>query len=319
MAHYNLIFQGEIITGASLDEVKNNVAKLFKADATKTAALFSGKPIVIKKNLDTESAKKYLTVLKKAGAIVKAVKIETQSTLQEQEKIPTTQAAPEDSTTTAPPTGLSAGLASLVNYNQPVTGSKPATAAAVPEPEPSSDDNNEANSTKKETTAVETTSGLQLAPVNEGVLTPSKAAEHIEIPDITHLTMSEAESGSLEEFAKKIEPVELPDIGELTMSEANSGSLEGIEIKPEPLELPDISELDMAELNDTPLSSDSPKPKVTEIPDISNLTMSDAQEGSLEGLEVKPEPAEIPDISHLEVEKTEEKPTNEGKAAFKID
>ena len=76
MAHYNLIFQGKIIDGASLAEVKKNVAQLFKADAAKTAALFSGKPIVIKKNLDTESAKKYIAVLKKAGAVVKAVKLE---------------------------------------------------------------------------------------------------------------------------------------------------------------------------------------------------------------------------------------------------
>ncbi len=40
MANYNLVFQGEIIAGTSLAEVKANVARLFIADAAKTAALF---------------------------------------------------------------------------------------------------------------------------------------------------------------------------------------------------------------------------------------------------------------------------------------
>jgi hypothetical protein len=82
MTHYNLIFQGKIIEGALLDEVKQNVAHLFKADTAKIAVLFSGKAIVIKKNLETSAAKKYLTIMKKAGAIVRVVKIEAE------EKVP---------------------------------------------------------------------------------------------------------------------------------------------------------------------------------------------------------------------------------------
>ena len=323
MAHYNLIFQGQIIEGASLDEVKSNVARLFKADAGKTAALFSGKPIVIKKNLDTEAAKKYLAVLKKAGAVVKAVKVEDTSSAPEN----TLSEPVKQSPPTAPASGgLSAGLASLVNYNKPATEQSKPAAPTSPSPVTETVAQQEPTTTEtatpkseKQTVETDVLSELQLAPANEGVLTESHQTEAIDIPDIGHLTMSEAETGSLEEFTHKPEPVDLPDISNLTMSEANSGSLEGIEQRPEPVEIPDISSLDVTEMNETPLSSDSPRPEPVEIPDISALSMSEAQEGSLEGLEIKPEPAEIPDISHLNVEKSEENSDQQGKATFQID
>ena len=296
MAHYNLIFQGKIIDGASLDEVKDNVARLFKADAAKTAALFSGKTIVIKKNLDTESTKKYLAILKKAGAVIKAVKIEDKSASTSPSPAPVQNnntANTNDAPTQAPSSGLSAGLASLISYNKPKESS-------------SEDDNSE-------------TEGLQLAPVGSNILNPSKSNETIDIPDTNHLTIAEAETGSLEEFAHKVEAVELPDIEDLTMSEANTGSMEEFTIKIEPVELPDISELDMADQDNTPLSAGTSKAPPVDIPDTSELSMSEAQEGTLEGIEIKPEPVEIPDTSHIEIEKTDVEKSISGKASFQID
>ena len=114
MALYNLIFQGKIIDGAPLDKVKRNIAQLFKIDTAKTESLFSGKPVIIKKNLPAESAKKYLSILKKAGAIVKAVKIQTAVSLA-QKKSPQKN-SPQTSKSAAPL--LSSGLSSLVNYNK---------------------------------------------------------------------------------------------------------------------------------------------------------------------------------------------------------
>ena len=296
MAHYNLIFQGKIIDGASLDEVKDNVARLFKADAAKTAALFSGKTIIIKKNLDTESTKKYLAILKKAGAVIRAVKIEDKST----STLPLTPpvqnnnaADTNDAPTQTPSSGLSAGLASLINYNKPKESS-------------SEDDSSE-------------TEGLQLAPVGANILNPSRSNETVEIPDTSHLTMAEAETGSLEEFAQTIEAVELPDIENLTMSEANTGSMEEFTIKIESVELPDISDLDMAEQDNTPLSAGASIPLPVDLPDTSELSISEAQEGTLEGIEIKPEPVEIPDTSHIEIEKTAEEKRISGKATFQLD
>jgi hypothetical protein len=311
MAHYNLIFQGKIVDGASLDEVKNNVARLFKADAAKTAALFSGKSIVIKKNLDTESTKKYLAIMKKAGAIIRAVKVEDK-VVEETPEITSPPPSPvktnTNDTATQTAAGLSAGLASLVNYNKPTEQIPASSVESEPEAE------------------TDTTNELKLVPAGMDISTLDKKKEVSEIPDISHLTLSEAETGSLEEFAPAIEAVELPDIDNLTMSEANTGSMEEFAIHAEAIELPDISDLDMAEQNNTPLSSDASKPAPADIPDTSEFSMSEANEGTLEGIEIKPEPAEIPDISHIKIEQVDEKTSVDtavkknitGKANFQI-
>ena len=303
MALYNLIFQGKIIDGASLDEVKANVARLFKADPTKTAVLFSGKPIVIKKNLDTEAAKKYLAVLKKAGAVVKAEKVKAEkvasSVTGNNTAPPPGQAQTDAPSTAAPSKGLSAGLASLVNFN---------SSAQPPDQEP--------NTAAKETPA---TDDLQLAPANSGNLSQEKHIESVQIPDISHLSMSDAQTGTLEEFSHPVEAVELPDIDNLTLSEANMGSLEEFAVTVAPVELPDISALDVAEQGDIPLSAESPKPEAIEIPDTSDLSMSEPLEGTLAGIEKKPEPVKIPDISHLDIDQPEEQQTSSQKAIFQID
>ncbi len=291
MAHYNLIFHGEIIEGASLDEVKSNLARLFKADTAKTEALFSGKKIIIKKNLDAESAKKYLAILKKAGAVIKAVKTEETSNSHEQINSPgpiSSKEIPATGSRNTPSSGLSAGLASLVGHSKPK--------------EPISEEDDD----------------LQLAPIGANLLDHSSQTEAASIPDMSQLTLAEAETGSLEEFAKHVQAVEIPDIESLTMTEANTGSMAEFATEVEPAILPDISDIHMAEQDNTPLSEQSPKAPSVEIPDVSNLSMSEAQKGSLEGIEEKPEPVKIPDISHIEIEKSEEEKKISQKATFQI-
>ena len=65
---FEVAFSGEISEGASLDEVKARVGKMFNADTAKLAQLFSGKRVVIKKNIDKATAAKYQSALNKAGA-----------------------------------------------------------------------------------------------------------------------------------------------------------------------------------------------------------------------------------------------------------
>lgn len=63
-------FAGELMPGAEVAQVKANLARLFQADPQRIAALFSGRRIVIKSNLDAESAEKYRLTLERAGARV---------------------------------------------------------------------------------------------------------------------------------------------------------------------------------------------------------------------------------------------------------
>ncbi len=66
---FEVAFSGQIKEGADLQQVKAKVAAMFKADAAKLAHLFSGKRMVIKKNIDQATAGKYKKALDNAGAI----------------------------------------------------------------------------------------------------------------------------------------------------------------------------------------------------------------------------------------------------------
>jgi len=65
---YDIYFRGEILPGADEAKVKAAIAKIFKADDAKLAALFSGKVNTIKKTVDKSTAAKYQQAFKQAGA-----------------------------------------------------------------------------------------------------------------------------------------------------------------------------------------------------------------------------------------------------------
>lgn len=65
---YNVMFRGDILPGHNLPEVKTRVAALFKLDDAKLAAVFSGKPVVLKKDCDLATAEKIKAALAKVGA-----------------------------------------------------------------------------------------------------------------------------------------------------------------------------------------------------------------------------------------------------------
>lgn len=65
---FEVVFEGKLMAGAQEQQVKQNIARMFKADDAKLATLFSGRKIVIKAGLDKTTAQKYLQAMKKAGA-----------------------------------------------------------------------------------------------------------------------------------------------------------------------------------------------------------------------------------------------------------
>ena len=70
---FDIIFRGDIVFGQQLADVKGRLQQLFKADAAKVDALFSGRPVPLKRGLDQASAQKYKEALHKAGALVDLV------------------------------------------------------------------------------------------------------------------------------------------------------------------------------------------------------------------------------------------------------
>ena len=66
---YEVAFSGQIQEGAELGAVKASIARMFKADEATMAKLFSGRRVVIRKNLSAEAADKYSMAFTRAGAI----------------------------------------------------------------------------------------------------------------------------------------------------------------------------------------------------------------------------------------------------------
>lgn len=65
---YDIYFRGEVLSGHDEAQVKQSIAKLFKASNEKLVQLFSGKVNVIKKSVDKPTAEKYQKAFKQAGA-----------------------------------------------------------------------------------------------------------------------------------------------------------------------------------------------------------------------------------------------------------
>jgi len=70
---FDVVFQGELIEGWTLAEVKAGVARLFSTDSDRIAQLFSGKSFVIKNGVDQPTAVKYQQAMAKAGAICRII------------------------------------------------------------------------------------------------------------------------------------------------------------------------------------------------------------------------------------------------------
>lgn len=65
---FNVVFRGDILPGHDLATVKAQMAQLFKLDDVRLAAVFSGKPVVLKKDCDIGTAEKIKAALTRVGA-----------------------------------------------------------------------------------------------------------------------------------------------------------------------------------------------------------------------------------------------------------
>lgn len=64
---YRLIFRGELLEGQHRAVVKRRLAELLKLDDARVEKLFSGNPVVLKRNADRKTAARYQALFKQAG------------------------------------------------------------------------------------------------------------------------------------------------------------------------------------------------------------------------------------------------------------
>jgi hypothetical protein len=68
-ARYNVYFAGELRAGHDLASVRDQLARLFKADSATLDKLFSGKAQLVKRDCDKATALKYKQAMEQAGAV----------------------------------------------------------------------------------------------------------------------------------------------------------------------------------------------------------------------------------------------------------
>ena len=68
-ARYNVYFAGELRAGHDLASVREQLARLFKADTATLDKLFSGKAQLVKRDCDRATALKYQQAMEQAGAV----------------------------------------------------------------------------------------------------------------------------------------------------------------------------------------------------------------------------------------------------------
>lgn len=72
---YKLIFEARIQPGFKKRVVKKNLQELFKADKEKMKRLFSGKPVIVRKNLPVDKIRQYEKAMVVAGACCRVISV----------------------------------------------------------------------------------------------------------------------------------------------------------------------------------------------------------------------------------------------------
>jgi len=80
---YRVIFEGEILEGSQVQEVKRALAKLYNKREDQVERFFSGKRLTVKKDVDYETAIKYVKAYERAGAVCRVEELEPHAGLEQ--------------------------------------------------------------------------------------------------------------------------------------------------------------------------------------------------------------------------------------------
>ncbi len=201
---FDVYFSGEVLDGFELDAVKAAVGRIFKIDGPRLEALFSGKPVRIKKNLSVERAGKFRKLFRDSGALVQIV--------------PAGEPPPHPSAMTKPPPSPRA--------EKPAAADNPFLKAQTP-PQSVETANSEAGAAPPPEPPRQVqydTSGLSLAPLDDSPHDPRAREEtRMDLPDISHLEVLPQEQSSLEDCAPEVEPVPIPSLDGLSLDDPDKG------------------------------------------------------------------------------------------------
>jgi ribosomal protein L23 len=220
---FEVVFSGKLSEGATLEQVKSNVAALFKVEVAKVERLFSGATVSIKKGLDEASAKKYQLALLRAGAICQVIDRDVAPTAPVAAAAPVAPAAPAEAAVAPPATDSSTlGLQKSV-VKAPPAGLGEMSGVSVDAPGITLVEHQEVAAPQIDTSA------LSMDQVG------AELAEHEEVtaPQVDVSGISMGEAGEILVAAEPVEEFEV-DISELSMDAPGATLVEHKEVpKPE--------------------------------------------------------------------------------------
>ena len=253
---FDIVFRGDILPGHQLMDVKQRLGQLFKADANKINALFTGGAVPLKRNLEKAVAEKYVKALNQAGAEVQLMAAGALAARAKNRKAPTPRReAPKSAPQSASqPSSQKMTLAERLAAQE----REAEAAAAAPQAEAQAEDE----------------SGLSLAPVGADVLKPEErqVVEAVQV-DTSDLSVREAQGNLLDASERQtVVPVAVDTDG-LTLGAVGEDLLDDSDKRhDEVLEL-DLSGFDLAEpgADMGQLKPDAPPPP----PDTSNIHLQE--------------------------------------------
>jgi glutaredoxin len=80
---YRIVFEGEILEGSQVQEVKRALAKLYNKRKDQVERYFSGKRLTVKKDVDYDTAMKYVKAFERAGAVCRVEELEPHNGLEQ--------------------------------------------------------------------------------------------------------------------------------------------------------------------------------------------------------------------------------------------
>ena len=242
---FDVVFFGILQTGKNKETVMQNMAALFKTDASKLVPYFSGGRKVIKGKINATAAEKYKAALENVGLVIQIEPCESTQTGQPAkkqeagEKADPGNAAPIDTgDMTIAPVG-----AAVMEHPIKVPAQKIENISGITLAEAGSDVIE--HPVEATTQQIDNISGISMAEVGSDVIEHPVEAATQQIDNISGISMAEVGSDVLER-PQEVTPQKIDNISGISMAEPGADLIEN----PKPKEkavIPDTSELSLDE------------------------------------------------------------------------
>lgn len=193
-----LAFYGELHAGFNQDDVKTNVAELFKASVDQVERMFTGHRVVIRNKLDAETAQKYAKAMAKRGAVCKVELMGQPGVEYVESEVSAADVTP---------------VAAEPMEQRPAHGER--SGSSSPSPSPKASASNGLPVAGEEVDSILASSGLTLDPVGVRLSNESAPVAQVELTELAKIDVLPPGS-DLVEPAEEV-PVSVPDTSHISL------------------------------------------------------------------------------------------------------